>query len=292
LIVLHEFFLAPFGPDLPFMRRALVASLALALSYGPIGVFLVLRRMTLVTDAMAHAVLPGVAVGFLLSGLSLWAMSIGGLAAGLVVALLAGAISRATNMREDASFAGFYLVALAAGVMLLATRGSNVDVVHILFGSILAIDDAALYLMAGTASVTLIVMALIYRPLLVECIDPRFLQAAGGRGVLWHAIFLMLLVINTVAGFQALGTLMAVGLMVLPAIAGRFWVRSVAALWLTASSIAILSGYGGLLLSFHADLPSGPSIVLVAGGIWFASMLAGRFNSLRARLWRPRHLVG
>jgi zinc/manganese transport system permease protein len=146
--------------------------------------------------------------------------------------------------------------------------------------------------MAGTATITLVTMALIYRPLLVECLDPRFLQAAGGRGALWHAIFLMLLVINTVAGFQALGTLMAVGLMVLPAIAGRFWVRSVAALWLTASAIALLSGYGGLLLSFHADLPSGPSIVLVAGLIWFASMLLGRYNSLRARLWRPRHLVG
>jgi len=290
--VLYDFFLAPFGSDLPFMRRALVASLALALSYGPIGVFLVLRRMTLVTDAMAHAVLPGVAVGFLVSGLSLWAMSLGGLAAGLIVALLAGAISRITNMREDASFAGFYLVALAAGVMLLATRGSNIDLVHILFGSILAVDDAALYLMAGTATVTLTTMALIYRPLLVECLDPQFLRAAGGRGALWHSIFLMLLVINTVAGFQALGTLMAVGLMVLPAIAGRFWVRSVFGLWLCATIIALLSGYGGLLLSFHADLPSGPSIVLVAGLAWFASMLIGRYNSLRALLQQQRHLVG
>jgi zinc/manganese transport system permease protein len=290
--VLYDFFLAPFGSDLPFMRRALVAGVALALSYGPIGVFLVLRRMTLVTDAMAHAVLPGVAAGFLVSGLSLWAMSLGGLAAGVAVALLAGAISRTTKLREDASFAGFYLVALAAGVMLLSARGSNIDLVHILFGSILAVDDGALYLMAGTASLTLLVMAAIYRPLLIDCLDPGFLQAIGGRGALWHSLFLMLLTINTVAGFQALGTLMAVGLMVLPAVAGRFWVRSVGALWMSASVIAALSSYFGLLLSFHADLPSGPSIVLVAGGIWFASMLGGRFDSLRARLWRRRHLAG
>lgn len=290
--VLHDLFLAPFGSDLPFMRRALVAGLALALSYGPIGVFLVLRRMTLVTDAMAHAVLPGVAAGFLLSGLSLWAMSLGGLAAGVAVALLAGAVSRTTKLREDASFAGFYLVALAAGVMLLSVRGSNIDLVHILFGSILAVDDSALYLMAGTASLTLLAMAAIYRPLLIDCLDPGFLRALGGRGALWHALFLMLLAINTVAGFQALGTLMAVGLMVLPAVAGRFWVRSVAALWVAASTIAALSSYFGLLLSFHADLPSGPSIVLVAGAIWFASMLVGRYDSLRARLWRRRHLAG
>lgn len=290
--MLYDFFLAPFGSDLPFMRRALVAGVALALSYGPIGMFLVLRRMTLVTDAMAHAVLPGVAAGFLLSGLSLWAMSVGGLVAGVAVALLAGAVSRTTTLREDASFAGFYLVALAAGVMLLSARGSNIDLVHILFGSILAVDDAALYLVAGTASLTLLAMATIYRPLLIDCLDPGFLKTIGGRGALWHSLFLMLLTINTVAGFQALGTLMAVGLMVLPAVAGRFWVRSVGGLWISASTIAALSSYFGLLLSFHADLPSGPSIVLVAGGIWFTSMLAGRFDSLRARLWRRRHLAG
>ena len=147
--MIYDFLFAPFGDDLPFMRRALVATLALALAYGPVGVFLILRRMTLVTDAMAHAILPGAAAGFLLSGLSLWAMSIGGLVAGLVVAGLAGAISRVTDLREDASFAGFYLVALAGGVLLLSLKGSSVDLVHVLFGSILAVDDAALCLMAG-----------------------------------------------------------------------------------------------------------------------------------------------
>jgi zinc/manganese transport system permease protein len=290
--VLYDLFLAPFGDDLPFMRRALVASLALALAYGPMGVFLILRRMTLVTDAMAHAILPGAAAGFLLSGLSLWAMSIGGLIAGLVVAGLAGAISRVTDLREDASFAGFYLVALAAGVVLLAMGGSSVDLVHVLFGSILAVDDAALCLMAGAATLTLIVMALIYRPLLIECLDPKFMASASGSGAIWHFAFLALLVINTVAGFQALGTLMAVGLMILPAVAARFWVRSVIGLWALASVLALLSGYLGLLVSYHLDAPSGPAIVLTAGGIWFLSMLLGRHNSLRLRLLRPRHLAG
>ena len=290
--MLYDFFLAPFGGDLPFMRRALVASLALALAYGPMGVFLILRRMTLVTDAMAHAILPGAAAGFLLSGLSLWAMSIGGLIAGFVVAGLAGAISRVTDLREDASFAGFYLVALAAGVTLLALGGSSVDLVHVLFGSIIAVDDAALTLMAGAASLTLLSMALIYRPLLIECLDPKFMAAASGSGAIWHFAFLALLVINTVAGFQALGTLMAVGLMILPAVAARFWVRSIMGLWARASALALLSGYAGLLASYHLDAPSGPAIVLMAGGIWFLSMLVGRHNSLRTRLMRDRHLAG
>ncbi|MGE0151268.1 MAG: metal ABC transporter permease [Reyranellaceae bacterium] len=274
------------------MRRALVASLALALAYGPVGVFLILRRMTLVTDAMAHAILPGVAAGFLLSGLSLWAMSVGGLVAGFVVAGLAGAISRVTDLREDASFAGFFLVALAGGVVLLSLGGSSVDLVHVLFGSILAVDDAALCLMAGAATLTLATMAAIYRPLLVECLDPKFMAATSGTGAIWHFAFLALLVINTVAGFQALGTLMAVGLMILPAVAARFWVRGVMSLWALASALAFFSGYAGLLASYHLDAPSGPAIVLTAGGIWFLSMLVGRHDSLRMRLLRPRHLAG
>lgn len=290
--MLYDFLFAPFGGDLPFMRRALVATFALALAYGPVGVFLILRRMTLVTDAMAHAILPGAAAGFLLSGLSLWAMSIGGLVAGLLVAGMAGAISRVTDLREDASFAGFYLVALAGGVLLLSLRGSSVDLVHVLFGSILAVDDAALCLIAGAATLTLVVMAVIYRPLLIECLDPKFMAAASGSGAIWHFAFLALLVINTVAGFQALGTLMAVGLMILPAIAARFWVRGIIQLWGLATVLALASGYLGLLASYHLDAPSGPAIVLTAGGIWFLSMIVGRHNSLRTRLLRDRHLAG
>jgi zinc/manganese transport system permease protein len=175
---------------------------------------------------------------------------------------------------------------------LLALGGSSVDLVHVLFGSILAVDDAALTLMAGAATLTLLTMALIYRPLLIECLDPKFMAAASGSGAIWHFAFLALLVINTVAGFQALGTLMAVGLMILPAVAARFWVRSIMGLWALASALALLSGYAGLLASYHLDAPSGPAIVLMAGGIWFLSMLVGRYNSLRTRLMRDRHLAG
>jgi zinc/manganese transport system permease protein len=146
--------------------------------------------------------------------------------------------------------------------------------------------------MAGAATLTLLAMALIYRPLLIECLDPKFMAAASGSGAIWHFAFLALLVINTVSGFQALGTLMAVGLMILPAVAARFWVRSIMALWALASALALLSSYAGLLASYHLDAPSGPAIVLMAGCIWFLSMLVGRHNSLRTRLMRDRHLAG
>jgi zinc/manganese transport system permease protein len=165
--------------------------------------------------------------------------------------------------------------------LLVSTHGSNVDLLHLLFGSILAIDDAALVLIGAVASLSLLSLAVIYRPLVVECFDPGFLRAVGGRGGLVHTLFLALVVLNLVAGFQALGTLMAVGLMMLPAAAARFWVRELWTLSAASSALAFGSGFFGLLLSYHLDLPSGPSIVLVAGLAYFASVLFGSRDSLR-----------
>lgn len=266
-----------------FMRRALVAVVALAMGAAPLGCLLVLRRMSLVGDAMAHALLPGAAVGYLIAGLSLTAMSLGGFVAALLVALGAGAVTRRTGQREDASFAAFYLIALALGVLLISTHGSSVDLIHVLFGSVLAVDDAALVLVAAIASVTLLTLALLYRPLVVESFDAAFLRSVGGPGALSHNVLLVLTVANLVGGFQAMGTLMAVGLMMVPAIAARFWVRDLGPLALLAAVIAMVSGWAGLLLSFHADLPSGPAIVLVAGGFYAVSLLFGRQDGLLRR---------
>jgi zinc/manganese transport system permease protein len=235
--------------------------------------------MSLMGDALSHAVLPGAALGFILGGLSLPAMSLGGVGAGLAVALLSGLVTRLTPLREDASFAAFYLISLALGVLLVSTHGSNVDLLHLLFGSILAIDNAALVLIGAVASMSLLSLAVIYRPLVVECFDPGFLRAVGGRGGLVHTVFLALVVLNLVAGFQALGTLMAVGLMMLPAAAARFWVRELWALSAASSALAFTSGFLGLLLSYHLDLPSGPSIVLVAGLAHSGSVLFGPRDS-------------
>jgi zinc/manganese transport system permease protein len=240
-------------------------------------------------DAMSHAILPGAAIGFLVAGLSLWAMSLGGLAVGLAVALLAGLITRVTDLREDASLAGFYLMSLAAGVLIVSIKGSNVDLLHVLFGSILSVNDEALLLVAAIASLTLVVLAMIYRPLVAECFDPGFLRAVAGRGSLFHVIFLVLVVLNLVAGFQALGTLMAVGLMMLPAAAARFWAIEVWSLAALSIAMAFISGWAGLLISYHLDLPSGPAIILTAGGFYVASILLGRHGSVRARFFPGAH---
>ncbi len=278
----YDIFLAPFH-DYTFLRRALVASFALALGCGPMGVLLVLRRMSLMGDALAHAILPGAAIGFLVAGLSLPAMSLGGFVAGLAVALMGGAMSRMTILNEDASFAGFYLISLAIGVLIVSTHGSNVDLMHVLFGTILAVDTLSLYLIAGIASFTLLVLAVIYRPLLLECFDPGFLRSVGGQGGFYHFTFLVLVALNLVSAFQALGTLMALGMMMLPAVSARLWARQIWTLFVLSSTIALVSGYCGLLLSFHIGWPSGPSIILVAGLIYAFSLVFGHYGSLQQK---------
>lgn len=286
-----EALVAPFV-EFGFLRRALVGCLALSLSAPPVGVFLMLRRMSLTGDVLAHGILPGVALGFLLAGLSLPAMAAGGMAAGLLVALGAGAIARATGGREDAALAALYLSALAVGVVMISWRGSPVELTHLLFGSVLGVDDAALLAMGGAATLTLLVLSVAWRPLVLECFDPAFARAAGVRGSAWHLGLMALAVVNLVAAFQAVGTLMAVGLMMLPAVAARHWARTLAGMVPVAVGLAFAATLAGLLASFHADLPSGPAIVLAAAVIWLASLLLGPVDGLLAKWWPRRHLEG
>jgi zinc/manganese transport system permease protein len=287
--MLYDTLIAPFA-EFEFMRRALAGSIALSLGAGPIGVFLMLRRMSLVGDAMAHAILPGAAIGYLVAGLSLGWMTVGGLAAGMAVALLAGLVTRATPLREDASLAAFYLISLALGVTLVSLRGSNLDLLHVLFGSVLGLDDATLLLVAGISTATLLALAVIYRPLVLECVDPGFLRSVSGAGGPTHIVFLLLVVLNLVGGFHALGTLLAVGLMMLPAISARFWTKDIAGLVAVATGIGILSGLVGLLISFHGGLAAGPTIILVAGAAYVLSVFVGPEGGLLSQILPRRHL--
>lgn len=268
-----------------FMRRALMVCLALSLSTTLLGVFLLLRRMSLMGDALSHAILPGVAVGYLMNGMSLLAMTIGGFVAGIAVALGAGWVSRRTLLKEDASFAGFYLGSLALGVTLVSLRGSSVDLLHLLFGSILAVDGPSALFVALVASITLIALALFYRGLVSEAFDSTWLQVnARWLPSSLHALFLALLVLNLVAGFQVLGTLMAVGVMMLPAISARCWARTLPTMLWLAGLCGVLCAWMGLSLSWAASLPAGPSIVLTASLFFIVSLIFGTRSRLAYRL--------
>jgi len=146
---------------------------------------------------------------------------------------------------------------------------------HVLFGSVLALDDAALTLLCTIATVSLVMLALFFRPLVLECADPQFLRSVSKLSASTHFIFLMLVVMNLVGGFHALGTLMAVGIMILPAAAARFWVVSISSLIVLAAAISLFASYCGLLLSYHYSLPSGPAIILVVGLIYSVSVVCG-----------------
>ena len=286
---MYEFLIAPFV-EFEFMRRALVATFALAVGAAPIGVFLMLRRMSLIGDAMAHAILPGAAIGFIFAGLNLFAMAGGGLIAGFIIAVGAGLIARLTELKEDASLAAFFLVSLALGVTIVSLKGTNVDLLHFLFGSVLAVDDPTLLLIVCISSASTLLLALIWRPLVLECVDPNFLRSVSRAGGATHIIFLLLVVMNLIGGFQALGTLLAVGVMMLPAVISRFWARDISRMIVVAIGCAVLSGYAGLLLSFHANLPSGPAVILVAGALYAVSLLIGPAGGLLWRLMPMRHL--
>nr|WP_308825397.1 metal ABC transporter permease [Sodalis praecaptivus] len=290
MIMLHLLF-DPFV-NYGFMRRALVACFALSLSTTPLGSFLLLRRMSLVGDALSHAILPGVAIGYLLSGMSLIAMGIGGFIAGLVVAVLSGWVSSMTQLKEDASFAGFYLGSLALGVALVSLRGSSVDLLHLLFGSILAVDTDAIRFVGAIASITFLSLALMYRALVVEAFDAAFLRVnPTGFPRLIQALFLALVVLNLVAGFQILGTLMSVGLMMLPPVAARCWTTSLPRMLALATAIGVFCSWGGLLWSFYASLPAGPTIVLSASLVFFLSVLLGPRGGIALLLRRRRRVV-
>ncbi len=286
--MIYDFLVAPFA-DFGFMRRAFLGCIAVSLGATPVGVFLMLRRMSLTGDAMAHAILPGAAIGYLVSGLSLGAMTIGGLIAGMIVALGSGFVARFTALREDASLAAFYLISLALGVLIVSTRGGNVDLMHVLFGTVLALDDSALILLCSFASISLITLAIFFRPLVLECADPQFLRSVSKLSAITHFTFLTLVVMNLVAGFHALGTLMAVGIMILPAAAARFWAQGIGGLIAAAAAVAILSSLIGLLLSFHYSLPSGPAIILVAGGGYVLSLIFGPVGGIVAQNLPRQH---
>jgi zinc/manganese transport system permease protein len=259
-----------------FMRRAFVVTSILSASVAPVGAFLVLRRLSLAGEAMAHAITPGVVIGFVTAGLSVMSLLFGGLIAGLGVAVLTAYLARNTILRSDASLASLYLIALAIGIFILSAAGSAVPLKSFLFGSILGVDDASMILVGGVATVTLVTFALILRPLIMSTCDPVFFESQVKRPWIVDQGFMFLLVLNLLAAFKTLGTLMAVGLMILPATAARYWSGTITAQLGLGFIFSLLSCWLGLTLSYVLpETPSGPAIVLVAGATFVLSALFG-----------------
>jgi zinc/manganese transport system permease protein len=288
--MLSHYLIEPLGETA--VRHSLAAVLALALSAGPIGVFLMLRRMSLIGDAMSHAILPGVAIAFLAAGLNVFAMTLGGLTAGLLIALSAGAVSRATALQEDASLAVFLLVSLAFGVVIVTVNGIDIEqLMTFLFGEVAArISAEKLMVITINATISLIALALIYRPLVLGCVDPGFLRSVSRADGIAHLTFLVVLVLNLINAFHALGTLLGVGVIIIPAATARFWTRDISMMIVLATVVALFSGFAGVLFAFHLKIPSGPAVTLVAGLLYGGSVLFGRIGGIVWQAFPGRHL--
>ncbi|MCU0881078.1 MAG: metal ABC transporter permease [Hyphomonadaceae bacterium] len=278
---LIEALIALFSYD--FLLRALAGGVAVAIAAAPIGVFLTLRKMSLAGDAVGHAIVPGAAAAALISGGTTWAVTLGAALTGSLVFALAGISSRLLRLPEDAGVALFYLGALAAGVLIARAGPVPVDLEQLLFGAALSLDATALLVAAGAATFSVVTIALIYRPLLLDTIDPGAGFAGPGGRLAVVSLFHAALALTAVAAFHVVGALMAVGLLVLPAIAARFWARSVPGM-IGAAMLAGVTGVGcGLVLSLTADLPAGAAIVCALVVLALGSALLGPVGSLYSR---------
>jgi len=274
------------------LKSAAAGALSLALGGAPLGVLLVARRMSLMGDAMSHALLPGVAIAFLLAGPDPVALTLGALAAALVVAAASTLFSRARAMPEDASFAVFYLTALAAGVLILG-RSVGEEVVHaLLFGAPGALDAHGLILAASAATATLVSLAFFVRGFLAEGADPVFMRAARAPGWALHILLMMLVALNLVAGFRAFGALMTVAMMMIPAASARYWARGYVGQAGAAILLSATASGAGLLLAGMFGVEPGAVMTLAAAALFAGCAVVGPINGLIQNLPGRAHLEG
>ena len=281
-----SFLLEPFS--YAFLQRGLLVAALLGLSGGLLGCILVLRRLSLMGDALSHSLLPGIGVAYLLFGPSLPALILGALLAGLLTALGGGLVSRLTRIKEDAAFGSLFLVLFAAGVALVSRLPARVDLLHFLFGNILGVGPSDVALAGGAAALTVTVFALFRRSIVLETFDPVFHRATGGHGWLTHLGILALCVINLVAALQAMGVVLALGLFLLPAVTAYLWCDRLPTMLAFSAITAVLGSVVGILVSYHAGLPSGAAIVLALGAFFLLSALGSPRYGIVARLRHNR----
>jgi len=271
-----------------FMQRGLLSAVALGVSGGLLGCVLMLRRLALMGDALAHSLLPGIGLAYLFFGASMPALFAGALLAGLLTALGSALLSRLTRVKEDAAFGALFVAFFGVGVVVVNLAGARLNLMHFLFGNILGVSPADLGLAGGTSLFTVVVFVIFYRHLLLETFDPLFYRATGGRGGLVHLGLLALTVLNLIAALQTMGIVLSLGLFLLPAVTAYLWCDRLPTMLMTAAALAVVGSVVGIIVSYHAGWPSGACIVLCLGTAFLGSALGSPKYGLAARLRRPR----
>lgn len=256
--VVLSWFAEPF--TYPFMVRGLAAATIVGVVVPILGSYVVLRGMAFFGDALAHIILPGVVIAFLLG----WPLAVGALIFGVAAALVIGGISRRTGIRQDSAIGVVFAGSFALGVALLSLQGSYaVDLTHILFGNLLGVSTADVWLMGGLGAVVAVAVFAFYKEFLVLSFDPVLAKTLQLPVTLLQNLLLVLLALVIVIGLQAVGVALILAQLVTPAATAYLLTRRLPMMMALAAAIGALSGLLGLYLSFYADVASGPSIVLV-----------------------------
>jgi zinc/manganese transport system permease protein len=278
--------LAPFTSGIAM--RALVACVLVGIAAALLGCVLVVRRLSLLGDAIGHAVLPGIGLAWLTLGAGVLGLFVGGLITGLITAIVAGLASRLTRLKEDAAFAAIFAICGALGVILVSRAGTQVDLVHVLYGNLLAVGRADLVIAAASACLVVMALALGWRAVVLECFDPAFHRAIGGRGLVVQLGLLVLVVMTLLAALHVVGAVLALGLFMLPAVSAYLWCERWGAMLVCAAVISLVGSVIGICVSWHLALPPGPSVVAALGLAFIISAIISPRHGALARLLRPR----
>jgi zinc/manganese transport system permease protein len=270
-----------------FVCRGLGMAVLLGVSGGIAGSVLLLRRMALMADSFGHSLLPGVALSYLLLGPGIVSLFAGAAIAGLFTTLISGVAHRLTRLKEDAAFGSLFILCFAVGAALMSRLATPVDLLHYLFGNILAVTSADLILVAITACVTVVLTTIFYRTVIIETFDPSFHRACGGWSTVTHLCILAVIVLNLVAALQAVGMVLAIGMFILPAATAYLWCERIERMLLMASLYGGCVSACGLCISYHLNLPSGPCMVSCLGAGFLVSILISP-NGILGRAWRAR----
>jgi ABC-type Mn2+/Zn2+ transport system permease subunit len=273
-----------------FMQRALLSCALIGFTNGFLGTFVILRRQALLTDALSHSLLPGLAVAAILVGLSPGGLLLGGLLAALLVALGGQLIARNSRLKDETAVAALYIIAFALGILLLRYARVKVDLVHFLFGNILGVGDGDLLISYGAAVLTFGILVPFQRPVLLTLFDTSVARASGIRTGWIEAGLLTLIVLALVASLQAVGVLLSLGLLILPAATAYLLTDSFSRMLWGSAALGLVGAVAGLLLSFLANIPSGPSIVLVLALFLGAAYLFSPHYGIVIRFFHGRHL--
>ena len=265
-----------------FMQRALLTSVLVGAICGLLSCYVVLKRWSLLGDAISHAVLPGVAIAYLLG----WPFFIGAFITGALTSLGIGAIERHTRIKSDAAMGLMFTGAFALGIVIISKIATSTHLMHILFGNVLGVQPTNMLLTLAASVITLLVIWLAYRPLMLYTFDPQQAQALGFNTSIVHYGLILLLTLTIVASLETVGIILVVAMLITPgATAHMLTDRFATMLWLSVA-VGVGSAVLGLWLSVVLDVASGGSIVMVATGMFFMALLFSPRHGVIMRQWR------